>query len=63
MAVKCSSCGRGYDVTLFEFSRSIKCVCGKTVSFRHEEKTDQAAPEIAQKDNSSKEQESKKAEK
>ena len=43
MAVQCSSCGRGYDVTLFEFSRSITCVCGNTVLFRHEQKTDEFA--------------------
>ena len=43
MAVQCSSCGRGYDVTLFEFSRSITCVCGNTVSFKHEQLTDEAA--------------------
>ena len=43
MAVQCSSCGRGYDVTLFEFSRSITCVCGNTVLFKHEQTTDEAA--------------------
>lgn len=43
MAVQCPSCGRGYDVTLFEFSRSIICVCGNAVLFRHEQMTDEAA--------------------
>ena len=43
MAVQCPSCGRGYDVTLFEFSRSITCVCGNTVVFKHEQMTDEAA--------------------
>ena len=42
MAVRCLYCGRGYDVTLFEFDRSIPCVCGKTVAFRHEQMTDEA---------------------
>jgi hypothetical protein len=43
MAVQCSSCGRGYDVTLFEFNRFITCVCGNTVVFKHEQMTDEAA--------------------
>ncbi|MFA6055712.1 MAG: hypothetical protein WC769_10085 [Thermodesulfovibrionales bacterium] len=42
MAVRCSYCGRDYDVTLFEFDRSITCVCGKTVAFKHEQMTDEA---------------------
>ena len=36
MAVRCSYCNREYDVTLFEFDRSIICVCGKTVNLKHE---------------------------
>lgn len=36
MAVRCSYCGRDYDVTLFEFNRSVTCVCGETVTFKHE---------------------------
>lgn len=49
MAVRCSYCGRDYDVTLFEFDRSITCVCGKTVLFKHEQMTDEAilAPSTA----------------
>jgi hypothetical protein len=42
MAVQCSYCGRQYDVTLFEFDRSITCVCGKTVTFKYERMTDEA---------------------
>ncbi len=42
MAVQCASCGRGYDVTLFEFSATVTCVCGRTVFFRHERQTDEA---------------------
>ncbi len=42
MAVRCSYCGRDYDVTLFEFDRSITCVCGKRVAFKHEQMTDEA---------------------
>lgn len=38
MAVKCPECGREYDVTLFEFGGSVKCVCGEEVIFKHEEK-------------------------
>jgi hypothetical protein len=42
MAIRCSYCGRDYDVTLFEFDRSVTCVCGKTVTFKHEQMTDEA---------------------
>jgi hypothetical protein len=39
MAVRCSVCGKGFDVTLFEFGNTIQCVCGNTVTFLHEEAT------------------------
>jgi len=42
MAVRCPYCGRDYDVTLFEFDRSVTCVCGRTVTFKHEQITDEA---------------------
>ena len=42
MAVRCSNCGRGYDVTLFEFGRSVTCVCGNTVVLKHEQMSDGA---------------------
>src|SRR3989338_8554059 len=42
MAIRCLYCSREYDVTLFEFDRSITCVCGKTVMFKHEQMTDEA---------------------
>jgi len=31
MAVTCSACGREYDVTLFQFGRTIHCTCGARV--------------------------------
>jgi len=31
MAVQCPHCGRQYDVTLFEFTRSLGCDCGATL--------------------------------
>jgi len=31
MAVLCPGCGRGYDVTLFPFGRTIRCTCGSKV--------------------------------
>ncbi len=31
MAVPCPGCGREYDVTLFEFGRTIWCTCGSRV--------------------------------
>lgn len=42
MAIRCLNCSREYDVTLFEFDRSIICVCGQTVTFKHEQMTDGA---------------------
>jgi hypothetical protein len=42
MSIRCTYCGRDYDTTLFEFNRSITCVCGKTVTFKHEQMTDEA---------------------
>jgi hypothetical protein len=37
----------GYDVSLFEFNRSVTCVCGNTVTFRHEQTTEEAALALA----------------
>ncbi len=31
MAVICPDCGREYDVTLFEFGRTVTCACGREV--------------------------------
>ena len=42
MAIRCGQCGREYDVTLFEFDRSITCVCGKTVTLKHAQMTEEA---------------------
>ena len=38
MAVRCPECGRDYDVTLFCFGGSVRCVCGEEVIFAHEER-------------------------
>jgi DNA-directed RNA polymerase subunit RPC12/RpoP len=35
MAISCARCGRQYDATLFEFGRTIDCVCGRRVGFEH----------------------------
>lgn len=35
MAVSCTNCGRQYDVTLFQFGRTITCACGTRVGFEH----------------------------
>jgi hypothetical protein len=32
MGVPCSRCGRSYDVTLFQFGRTIWCTCGERVA-------------------------------
>lgn len=37
MAIRCSKCGREFDVTLFEFGNAVHCVCGNTVTLQHEE--------------------------
>jgi uncharacterized protein with PIN domain len=34
MAVPCAGCGRQYDVTLFEFGRTIWCTCGRRVGMQ-----------------------------
>lgn len=31
MAVSCTGCGREYDVTLFQFGRTLHCTCGRRV--------------------------------
>ena len=31
MAIRCPGCGREYDVTLFQFGRTIHCTCGTRV--------------------------------
>ena len=31
MAIRCPSCGRAYDVTRFQFGRTIRCACGARV--------------------------------
>lgn len=38
MAVSCSRCGRHYDVSLFQFGRTIHCACGERVSRDVEER-------------------------
>ena len=35
MAVTCIKCGRQYDVTLFQFGRTISCACGMRVGLEH----------------------------
>ncbi len=42
MAVRCTYCGRGYDVTLFAFGRSVRCACGEPVTLKHERLMDDA---------------------
>jgi uncharacterized protein with PIN domain len=35
MAISCTKCGRQYDVTLFQFGRTISCACGQRVGLEH----------------------------
>lgn len=37
MAVRCPNCKKEFDVTLFEFNRTIMCTCGKTFGLQHKE--------------------------
>jgi len=46
MAIRCASCGREYDVTLFEFGNIIDCLCGHVVSFEHKELEEEKIQEI-----------------
>lgn len=41
MAIRCPKCKREYDVTLFEFGRSVSCECGQKLGLEHEEILDQ----------------------
>ena len=57
MAIKCKYCGRDYDTTLFEFDRTINCVCGKIVAFKHERMRDEGILEKdEEEDNGDKEE-------
>ncbi|MCX6354945.1 MAG: hypothetical protein NTZ78_08590 [Candidatus Aureabacteria bacterium] len=35
MAVLCPRCGRQYDITLFQFGRTIRCECGTLIDESH----------------------------
>jgi len=35
MAIGCPRCGREYDVTLFQFERTVRCACGAEVALAH----------------------------
>lgn len=37
MAVICSKCKKQYDVTLFQFGRSVRCDCGKDLTIESSE--------------------------
>jgi len=32
MSIRCDNCGREYDVTLFQFGRTVRCDCGNVVT-------------------------------
>jgi len=44
MAVPCRRCGREYDVTLFEFGRTISCTCGSRVGVEPRVRSLEATP-------------------
>jgi len=35
MSIPCPHCGRQYDITLFQFGRTIRCECGATIDESH----------------------------
>jgi DNA-directed RNA polymerase subunit RPC12/RpoP len=35
MAISCSKCRRQYDVTLFQFGKTINCACGERVGLEN----------------------------
>jgi hypothetical protein len=37
MAIACPGCGREYDITLFQFGRTITCSCGRVIDASHVE--------------------------
>jgi len=37
MAIVCKRCGRQYDVSLFQFGRTVVCECGETLNLSHEQ--------------------------
>ncbi len=37
MAITCPRCGRGFDVTLFQFGHRVRCHCGADLSFPGED--------------------------
>ncbi len=37
MAIRCPHCRKEYDVTLFEFEKTIKCACGNNIKLQHKE--------------------------
>lgn len=39
MAIRCPHCKKEYDVTLFEFGKNVKCVCGGVVNLQHVDAT------------------------
>jgi len=43
MAITCSRCGRDYDVTLFQFGRTVRCECGNEVTLSGGRKGTQAS--------------------
>jgi len=46
MAIRCPHCGRQYDVTLFQFGRTVRCPCGETVVFEHRQEAPLTYSEI-----------------
>ncbi len=34
MAIVCKTCGRQYDITLFEFGRTVRCDCGNIIDLK-----------------------------
>jgi len=35
VAIRCKKCGREFDITLFQFGRTVRCPCGAPVKLEH----------------------------
>lgn len=50
MAIVCPRCGREYDVTLFQFGRTVDCACGARVGLERRIPLERASPAAAADD-------------
>jgi predicted Zn finger-like uncharacterized protein len=44
MAIQCPRCGAQYDVTLFQFGRTVRCRCGRILDARKPHSANETPP-------------------